>query len=79
MFYTLKEVTWTYLLGWQWVAFGALIVVNVVYFQQGILGWLQERRPEWFGIGADAGMNEAGAARAARSNDPARDAIGANR
>jgi hypothetical protein len=25
----------------------------VVYFQQGILGWLRERRPEWFGITVD--------------------------
>jgi branched-chain amino acid transport system permease protein len=49
LFYTLREVTWTYLLGWQYVALGVLIIVNVVYFQQGILGWLKERRPEWFG------------------------------
>ena len=27
---------------------GILIIVNVVYFQQGILGWLRERRPQWF-------------------------------
>jgi branched-chain amino acid transport system permease protein len=50
LLYALKEVTWTYLLGWQWIALGLLIIVNVVYFQQGILGWLRERRPEWFGI-----------------------------
>jgi branched-chain amino acid transport system permease protein len=50
LLYSLKEVTWTYLLGWQWIALGLLIIVNVVYFQQGILGWLRERRPEWFGI-----------------------------
>ena len=50
LFYTLREVTWTYLLGWQYVALGLLIVVNVVYFQQGILGWLKDRRPEWFGV-----------------------------
>jgi len=48
LFYTLREVTWTYLLGWQYVALGLLIIVNVVYFQQGILGWLRERRPSWF-------------------------------
>jgi branched-chain amino acid transport system permease protein len=53
LLYTLKEVTWTYLLGWQWIALGLLIIVNVVYFQQGILGWLRERRPEWFGITVD--------------------------
>jgi len=50
LFHVIKEVTWTYLLGWQWVALGLLIVVIVVYFQQGILGWLMARRPEWFGI-----------------------------
>ncbi|HEX6321214.1 MAG TPA: branched-chain amino acid ABC transporter permease [Burkholderiales bacterium] len=44
LFYALREVTWTYLLGWQYVALGLLIIVNVVYFQQGILGWLSERR-----------------------------------
>jgi branched-chain amino acid transport system permease protein len=48
LFYTLREVTWTYLLGWQYVALGLLIIFNVVYFQQGILGWLRERRPAWF-------------------------------
>ncbi|MGQ0547156.1 MAG: branched-chain amino acid ABC transporter permease [Betaproteobacteria bacterium] len=50
LLYSFKELTWTYLLGWQWVALGLLIIVNVVYFQQGILGWLRERRPEWFGV-----------------------------
>ena len=50
LFYTLREVTWTYLLGWQYVALGALIIVNVVYFQQGILGWIKARRPAWFGV-----------------------------
>ncbi len=50
LFHVIKEVTWTYLLGWQWVALGLLIVIIVVYFQQGILGWLMEQRPEWFGI-----------------------------
>jgi len=50
VFHVIKEVTWTYLLGWQWVALGAVIIVNVVFFQQGIMGWVQERWPEWFGI-----------------------------
>ncbi|TAK83449.1 MAG: branched-chain amino acid ABC transporter permease [Betaproteobacteria bacterium] len=48
VFYTLRELTWTYLLGWQYIALGVLIIVNVVYFQQGILGWLRARRPQWF-------------------------------
>ncbi len=50
LFHVFKEVTWNYLLGWQWVALGALIVVTVVYFQDGIMGWLIHRKPEWFGI-----------------------------
>ena len=54
VFHTLKEVTWTHFLGWQWVALGVLIVVIVVYFQEGIMGWLQRRRPEWFGIRVEA-------------------------
>ena len=50
LFHVIKETTWTYMLGWQWVALGALIIINIVYFQQGILGWAQEKWPERFGI-----------------------------
>jgi len=53
LFHVIKEVTWTYMLGWQWVALGTLIIVNVVFFQQGIMGWLQEKFPEKFGIVVD--------------------------
>jgi len=49
LFHVIKEVTWNYLLGWQWVALGAIIVVTVVYFQDGLMGWLAARKPEWFG------------------------------
>ena len=42
LFHVIKEVTWIYLLGWQWVALGALIIINVVFFQQGIMGWVKE-------------------------------------
>ena len=49
-FQVFKEVTWNYFLGWQWVALGALIVVTVVYFQDGLMGWLRHTRPEWFGL-----------------------------
>ncbi|MEZ5728683.1 MAG: branched-chain amino acid ABC transporter permease [Burkholderiaceae bacterium] len=59
LFHVIKEVTWNYFLGWQWVALGALIVVTVVYFQDGIMGWLRLRRPDWFGIRVDAGSGEA--------------------
>ena len=53
LFHVIKEVTWTYLLGWQWIALGALIVINVVFFQQGIVGWMQDKWPEKFGIEVD--------------------------
>ena len=57
LFHVLKEVTWTYLLGWQWIALGLLIIINVVYFQQGILGWLRDKKPEWFGVTVDEAMS----------------------
>jgi branched-chain amino acid transport system permease protein len=50
VFHVIKEVTWTYFLGWQFIALGLLIVVIIVYFQQGIVGWLMEKYPGWFGI-----------------------------
>jgi branched-chain amino acid transport system permease protein len=53
LFHAFKEVTWIYLLGWQWVALGGLIVVLVVFFQQGIMGWVMEKWPEKFGIEID--------------------------
>jgi branched-chain amino acid transport system permease protein len=62
VFHTLKEVTWTHFLGWQWVTLGILIVVIVVYFQEGIMGWLQRQRPEWFGIRVESREPAAGGA-----------------
>jgi len=53
LFHVIKEVTWTYLLGWQWVLLGALIIVNVIFFQQGIMGWVREKWPERFGVVVD--------------------------
>ncbi|MBS1269402.1 MAG: hypothetical protein MAG794_00353 [Gammaproteobacteria bacterium] len=50
IFHITQELFWTYLLGWQRVALGLLIVVIVVFFPSGILGWLRERYPERFGI-----------------------------
>jgi len=52
-FHFVKEVTWTYMLGLQWVALGAFIVFLVVSFQQGIMGWMQDKWPEKFGIVVD--------------------------
>ena len=53
LFHIIKEITWTCLLGWQWVALGLLIVITVVYFQQVIMRWLMEKYPHWFGIRVD--------------------------
>lgn len=53
LFHVIKEVTWTHLLGWQWIALGMIIIVNVVFFQQGIVGWLKDRYPDKFGITVD--------------------------
>jgi branched-chain amino acid transport system permease protein len=50
LYHVIKEATWKYFLGWQWVALGLLIVVTVVFFQQGIMGWAQDKWPELFGI-----------------------------
>ncbi len=61
LFHIIKEVSWTYLLGWQWVALGTLIIVNVVFFQQGILGWAQEKWPAFFGIVVDDKLSAKGA------------------
>ena len=55
----IRDSTWTYLLGWQWVALGALIIINVVYFQQGIMGWAQEKWQELFGITVDEAIASA--------------------
>lgn len=49
IFHVTQELFWTYLLGWQRVALGLLIVVIVVFFPLGILGWARERWPELFG------------------------------
>lgn len=51
LFHVVKEVTWTYFLGWQYIALGFLIVVTIVYFPQGIVGWLAETYPHRFGAG----------------------------
>lgn len=49
MFHVAKELLWTYLFGLQWVALGALIVVIVVFFPQGMMGYIRARWPEWLG------------------------------
>ena len=53
VFHVTQELFWTYLLGWQRVALGLLIVVIVVFFPEGILGWARERWPARFGAAVD--------------------------
>ncbi len=72
LFHIIKEVSWTYLLGWQWVALGALIIINVVFFQQGILGWAQDRWPERFGIVVETANPEEEHRLDVRVGEPAR-------
>ncbi|HUL06917.1 MAG TPA: branched-chain amino acid ABC transporter permease [Candidatus Acidoferrum sp.] len=48
IFHVMRELFWTYLFGWQNVAMGVLIVVVVVFFPFGILGWLRRRYPQLF-------------------------------
>lgn len=44
IFHVTQQLFWTYLLGWQRVAMGILIVLIVVFFPSGILGWWRERQ-----------------------------------
>lgn len=53
LFQVFKEVSWTYLLGWQRVALGLLIVLIVVFFPRGIVGYLRERFPGRLGHRAE--------------------------
>ncbi len=50
IFHFFQEFFWIYFLGWQRIALGLLIVVIVVFFPEGIMGWLKNRFPQWFGI-----------------------------
>jgi branched-chain amino acid transport system permease protein len=60
VFHVTQELFWTYLLGWQRVALGLLIVLIVVFFPQGILGWARERWPERFGHRVEEARAEPG-------------------
>ena len=48
-FHIFKESFWSMFLGWQYVALGVLIIVIVIYFPEGIMGYLREKYPEKFG------------------------------
>ena len=51
IFHVTQELFWTYLLGWQRVAMGLVIVLIVLFFPRGIMGWLRERWPQRFARG----------------------------
>ena len=53
LFYLMKEIFWQQFFGWQRVALGLLIVVIVVFFPVGIIGWLRERFSARFGLVVD--------------------------
>ena len=53
LFHVFKELFWTHLLGLQYIALGLLIVVIVVFFPEGIVGWLRARFPKRFGERVD--------------------------
>jgi len=63
VFHVTQEAFWTYLLGWQRVAMGALIVLVVLFFPAGIVGWLRRRWPQRF--------SPARAGESAESREPA--------
>ena len=82
IFHTTQELFWTFLLGWQRVALGAFIVLIVVFFPQGIMGWLRERMPERFGHRVEesapgSGAGQAGLLVPLLHDDPQRDFHGA--
>lgn len=49
IFHITQEFFWTYLFGWQRVALGLLIVIVVVFFPEGVLGWVRNKWPQRFG------------------------------
>ena len=53
VFHVTQEFLWTHLFGWQRVALGAIIVAIVVFFPQGIMGYIREKHPHLLGIVVD--------------------------
>ena len=54
IFHVTRELFWTYLFGWQNVALGLLIIVVVVFFPTGLLGWVRQRYPRLFALNLSA-------------------------
>jgi branched-chain amino acid transport system permease protein len=62
IFHVTQEFFWSFLLGWQRVAMGVLIVVIVVFFPRGIMGWLRDTWPDRYGEKIDESVPQKGAA-----------------
>jgi branched-chain amino acid transport system permease protein len=63
VFHVTQEAFWTYLLGWQRVAMGVLVVLIVLFFPDGILGWARRTSPRRGGASQPSGLPAAGEAR----------------
>ena len=61
LFHATKELLWTYLLGFQNIVLGILVVVIVVFFPEGIMGWVRSRWPQRFGESVDLSKQAEGA------------------
>ena len=57
LFHFIKEAAWIHFLDWQWIVLGVILILNIMFFQQGIMGWMQEKWPEFFGIEVDRSMS----------------------
>lgn len=44
LFQFFKEFFWTYFLGWQYVMLGFLIVISIVFFPNGVVGFWRQWR-----------------------------------
>ena len=53
LFFSTKELLWTYLLGFQNIALGLLVIIIVVFFPEGIMGWVRSRWPQLLGESVD--------------------------
>ena len=60
VFHVTQELFWTYLLGWQRVAMGLFIVLVVVFFPTGIVGWFHQSWSRRLGSAAGGLTPDAG-------------------
>jgi branched-chain amino acid transport system permease protein len=59
LFHATKELLWTYLLGFQNIALGLLVIIIVVFFPEGIMGWIRSRWPQFVGERIDTSAEAA--------------------